>query len=232
MKKHIPNLLTLSNLICGALGIIQVFEGDLETATYLIWLAAAFDFLDGFVARALKVSGELGKQLDSLADMITFGLLPAFIMFRLLRTYSDSEWLPYIAFTIAAFSALRLAKFNIDTRQSDAFIGLNTPANTLFISALPFVLTKSPTILGLPTSTVLVIITIVFSILLVAEIGFIALKFKDFTWKNNKSKFILLAGALVLLIVFRQAALVYIIPFYILMSVIENLLTKENRHKT
>ncbi len=229
MKKHIPNLLTLSNLICGALGIIQVFEGDLETATYLIWLAAGFDFLDGFVARALKVSGELGKQLDSLADMVTFGLLPAFMMFSMLRTYSDLEWLPYIAFSIAAFSALRLAKFNIDTRQSDAFIGLNTPANTLFISALPFVLTGLPTIFGIPTSTVLVAITIVFSILLVAEIGFIALKFKDFSWKNNKSKFILLAGAIVLLIVFKQAALVYIIPFYILMSVIENLLKKRLR---
>lgn len=147
--KQIPNLLTLSNLLCGCLAIKFAFEWNLVMSAYLVGLAAIFDFLDGFAARLLKVSGEMGKQLDSLADMVSFGLVPGIMAFQLLKislftdvvyhegdVYHIIDSLAYLAFMIPIFSAYRLAKFNIDTRQTDQFIGLPTPANAIFFSSL------------------------------------------------------------------------------------------------
>ena len=223
LTKHLPNFLTICNLLCGCIGIVLVFQGNLYYATYLIWLAAVFDFFDGFVARWLNAFSAIGKELDSLADMVTFGALPAFIMFHLLNQTFPDSFIPYIAFAIAAFSALRLAKFNVDTRQSDSFIGLPTPANALFISALPFVI-ESNTTLGdfFSNGYSLSIITVVFSLLLVAEIRLFALKFKNAKWQDNKVRFIFIALSLVLIALFQITSIPMIIVLYILLSLPES----------
>ena len=143
--RHLPNAMTCGHLLCGCVGIVRVFEHDLITASYLIFLAALLDFGDGFVARLLKASSAMGKELDSLADMVTFGVLPAFMLFSLIGQEIDNQSvLPYSAFSIAVFSALRLAKFNIDPRQTDSFIGLPTPANALVVASLPLILAFQP----------------------------------------------------------------------------------------
>lgn len=219
LTKHLPNFLTICNLLCGCIGIVLVFQGNIFYATYLIWLAALFDFFDGFVARWLNAHSAIGKELDSLADMVTFGALPAFIMFHLLNLEFPSSYLPWIAFIIAAFSALRLAKFNIDTRQSDSFIGLPTPANALFISALPFVTAKENTIGDfISNGYVLLTITIIFSLLLVAELRLFALKFKNMSWQDNKIRFLFIALCLILIPVFQAASIPVIILIYIILS--------------
>ena len=137
MKKHIPNILTLSNLLAGCIGLVYAFNGNLVYASYAIWIAAIFDFLDGFSARMLKVSSPIGKELDSLADMVTFGVLPSVILFQMIGN-QPYEYLSYGAFILALFSALRLAKFNVDTEQTTTFIGMPTPAAAFFVSGLPF----------------------------------------------------------------------------------------------
>jgi CDP-diacylglycerol---serine O-phosphatidyltransferase len=137
MLRHLPNILTCCNLISGCLGILFLLEGRGIPAAYFVWISCLFDFFDGFAARWLKVSSPIGKELDSLADVVSFGVLPSFVMYKLLDNNTLVTYLPYIAFMIAAFSALRLAIFNVDETQTDSFRGLNTPANTLFISALP-----------------------------------------------------------------------------------------------
>jgi CDP-diacylglycerol--serine O-phosphatidyltransferase len=158
-------------------------------AAYFVWAAGVFDYFDGFVARLLKVSSPIGKELDSLADVVSFGVLPALVMYKLIGEHTTSEALPYIAFSIAAFSALRLAIFNIDETQTDSFKGLNTPANTLL-----------------------------FSLLLVSRIEIFALKFKNFTWADNKLRFTFLLLAVVLLALFQITAIPFIILLYIGLS--------------
>src|SRR6476620_6072036 len=137
MTRHIPNFLTCCNLICGCLGIVFVLEGRLVPAAYFVWAACVFDFFDGFAARMLKVSSPIGKELDSLADVVSFGVLPAMVMYTMIGNSTTSPALPYLGFMIAVFSALRLAIFNIDETQTDSFKGLNTPANSFFITSLP-----------------------------------------------------------------------------------------------
>ena len=129
IKNHIPNFITCLNLAVGCLAIIAIFEGKLDNIIYYILVAGIFDFLDGFAARMLKVTSAIGKDLDSLADMVTFGVVPSLLMFAMLKNNSSIEWLPYLALLIAVLSGLRLAKFNNDERQSDTFYGLPTPAN-------------------------------------------------------------------------------------------------------
>lgn len=219
IKQQIPNALTCANLVCGCFGIISVFQGSLDWAAYFIYMAALFDFADGFVARLLKVQGELGKQLDSLADVVSFGALPGFILFRLLNEAQGGEW-AYIAMLVPAFSALRLAKFNIDPRQSDSFIGVPTPANALLISALPFTGEHLPLLLSLP---VLVTVAVVMSLLLVAELPLLALKFKGWNWQQYKFQYILLLAGLVLLFTFKFAAIPLIILIYIGLSIIKKI---------
>lgn len=231
VKKSLPNFLTCLNLLCGCIGIVQAFQGSLITAGYLIWLAAALDFLDGFVARALHAYSEIGKQLDSLADMVTFGLLPSIILFILIQREDVAPYLPFIAFLVAVFSALRLAKFNIDTRQTTSFIGLPTPANALFISSFPVVIAQN-TLGAAPLFQhviFLVLVCLFFSYLLVAEIEMFSLKFKDFTWKNNKLVFIFLGISLLIFIAFKMLAVPIIILLYILLSVFSKKTTVINK---
>jgi CDP-diacylglycerol--serine O-phosphatidyltransferase len=214
--KHIPNLLTCCNLVCGCLGIIFLWEGNTIPTAYFVWGACLFDFFDGFVARLLKISSPIGKELDSLADMISFGALPAFLMYRLIGTASPSSYLPYVAILIAVCSAIRLAVFNIDETQSDSFRGLPTPANAIFLTALPFL--DFPGFDFIFSPMVLAAISVIFSALLVSRFELFALKFKDFTWAANKMRFTFLVLAVLLLAVFRQAALPLIIILYIALS--------------
>ncbi len=234
IKKHIPNALTCGNLLCGCLGIAVAFQGNLINAAYCTFVACVFDFFDGFAARALKVSSPIGKDLDSLADMVTFGVLPGVIMFQLLRIHFGYEilndsiqiseyWIPLIAFIITVFSALRLAKFNNDTRQSDRFIGVPTPANALFISALPFLAHSEWSLARYMTTPLPLLILIpILCYLLVAELPLIALKFKNYGWPDNKMRYILIISALLLLLTLNFTAIPIIIILYIILSLIEN----------
>jgi len=237
IKRHIPNALTCGNLICGIFGIIQVFEGNLANASMLIGAALIFDWLDGFIARLLHVTSPIGKELDSLADMVTFGVLPALMMLKLIENSCTSGtctlglfgfYKPYIALALAVFSALRLAMFNVDTRQSHSFIGVPTPANGMVVASFPLILAYnpeySPYILNF---NVLVIYSIIMSYLLVAELPLFALKFKNFGWADNQIKYIFLILSVLLLILLKFVAVPLIIFLYILISVIQNLLKKE-----
>ncbi|UJP63311.1 CDP-diacylglycerol--serine O-phosphatidyltransferase [Mongoliitalea daihaiensis] len=226
-KQHIPNSLTSLNLFSGMVGIYFAFQGDLTFAAYCIFLAAVFDFLDGFAARLLKVSSEIGKQLDSLADLVTFGVLPAFILFQLIEQNTSNTILPFIAFIIGVFSAVRLAKFNIDERQSDRFIGVPTPANALFISTLPFLMDKfGNSVAFLENAYVLVCLALICSFLLVAELPLIALKFKTKQWKGNEFRFILIILGATLILSLGWAGIPLLIITYIVLSVVEGLVQK------
>lgn len=218
MIRHLPNFLTCCNLLCGCFGIVFLLEDRGVPAAYFVWAAGVFDFFDGFAARLLKVSSPIGKELDSLADVVSFGVLPALVMYKLIGEHSASEALPYIGFSIAAFSALRLAIFNLDTRQTDAFIGLNTPANSLFITALP--LLPAPVGSWLYHDWVLVIIALVFSLLLVSPLEFFAFKFKNFRWAGNQLRFTFLLVAVLLLAFLKISAVPLIILLYIALSLV------------
>jgi CDP-diacylglycerol---serine O-phosphatidyltransferase len=218
IRKHIPNCITSLNVLCGSVAVVFIMKGVLTTAVLLIMLAAVFDFFDGMSARLLKAYSPIGKELDSLADMISFGLAPGLLMFKLLETsLFKSNVVPDLqsnlslsqllilgsAFLIPIFSALRLAKFNIDERQTSSFIGLPTPANALFISALALIQEHGsiPAIDHfLLTTPVLLGITLLFSWLLVAEIPMFSLKFKNFSFQSNKTRyvFVLLSAGLIL----------------------------------
>lgn len=216
MIRHLPNFLTCCNLICGCFGIVFLLEDRSVPAAYFVWAAGVFDFFDGFAARWLKVSSPIGKELDSLADVVSFGVLPALVMYKLIGANTTMGSLPYIGFTIAAFSALRLAIFNIDTRQSDSFIGLNTPANTIFITSLPLLPQNITT--WLFQDWLLVAITLVFSLLLVSPIEFFAFKFKNFNWRENQMRFTFLIVSVLLLIALNFTAIPLIILLYIGLS--------------
>lgn len=216
LVRQIPNALTSFNLVCGCLGIVALMQNVLVEPAYFIWAACVFDFLDGFAARALKVSSPIGKQLDSLADMVSFGVLPALSMFHWIDKTTENEYLPYIALVLAVFSALRLAKFNIDERQTDAFIGLPTPANALFITALPFLPEIFSTWMDNPYF--LVGTALVFSYLLVAPFELFALKFKHFKWRGNQLRFTFVALAGLFLVLWGAAGLVPAILSYLLLS--------------
>ncbi len=220
IKKHIPNTLTLSNLACGCIGIIACTRGDLVTASYMIWLAAIFDFLDGFVARLLNVSSPIGKELDSLADMVTFGVLPAFILFSLQDNLTNN-YLPYISFLVALFSALRLAKFNVDTNQSESFIGIPTPASAFFVSGLIFWPTESFLI---SSSVSILVISFALSALMVAPIPMLALKFKNYSIGNNIYRYLVVIVSLALLVTLKEKAFPIIISFYVALSLFVALL--------
>jgi CDP-diacylglycerol--serine O-phosphatidyltransferase len=227
-KSIFPNSLTLANLACGLMAIHAVFLGDLWQAATLVSLSLVFDFLDGFVARLLKVHSEMGKQLDSLADMVTFGVVPGFFVFKLFKIAMQEgepipDFLPYIAFLIPLFSALRLAKFNLDTRQSDYFIGLPTPANTILIFSVGLLAYYGDNehlrqILLHPL--LLTGLTIITSFLLVAELPLMSLKVKNLTWAENKGRFVLIGGIILLIVIFRFRAIAFIIPLYLILSLL------------
>ena len=226
LKKEIPNLLTLSNLLAGCLGLVFVMQNNLLAASYCIGISLICDFFDGFLARLLSAYSEIGKQLDSLADMVTFGVLPSMIIFQYLERTNDSieiegMLVSFIAFLLAVFSALRLAKFNIDTRQADSFIGVPTPANAILVASLPFILRTYPESQALIINpTVLIGYTFIMSFFMVMEVPLLAFKFKNFGWKENQIKYIFFGLSVVLLILLKFAAVPLIVGIYILLSFI------------
>ena len=226
LKKSLPNGLTCCNLISGCIAVSYALGGNAQTALLFIIIGAVFDFFDGFTARALKVSSPIGKELDSLADDITFGFAPSAIAFMMLKQCAVPDSLlgaqkiyPYAAFVMAAFSALRLAKFNLDERQTSSFIGMPTPANALFWGALAC--SVNAELLALP-ATAYIIILMVFgsSALLVSEIPMFALKFKNYSWKDNKVKYIFLALSLAVIIPFGIGGLAIAILLYLMLSLL------------
>ncbi|MEN7548993.1 CDP-diacylglycerol--serine O-phosphatidyltransferase [Rapidithrix thailandica] len=230
MKKHIPNLFTCGNLTCGCIGIDLCFQGNLTMAAYMMLFAGIFDFFDGFVARLLKVSSPMGKELDSLADMVTFGVLPGFIMMKFLYNGpmdNPLAYAAYVALLIPVFSALRLAKFNIDTRQSEQFIGVPTPANAFLIGFIPLMAAEFPQYAHLlQQEWLLISIIVVMSLLLVAELPMLSLKFKSFAFASNMWRYLLILGAVGLVALLGFAAIPLVIFYYIILSVTYNILGK------
>lgn len=216
MKRHIPNCITLMNQLSGIVAVMAAYESRFDIALLFMLMGAVFDFFDGMAARLLKVSSPMGKELDSLADMISFGLLPGMVAFRLLGPLAEVwEYLPYAGFVITLFSALRLAKFNIDTRQSDSFIGLATPANAILWVGAAY---GFPELLAGVSPWWTVAAAVVSSCLLVCEIPMFSLKFHNLRLKENAIRYVFLAGAVVLAALFRLKSLPMIIMWYLLLS--------------
>ncbi|MBQ8655978.1 MAG: CDP-alcohol phosphatidyltransferase family protein [Prevotella sp.] len=229
MKKHIPNTITCCNLISGCIATYWALCGIYDMALLFIVIGAVFDFFDGMTARLLHVSSPIGKELDSLADDITFGLAPSAILFDFLKQHATLlpwHYLAYAAFIMAAFSALRLAKFNLDERQLLGFIGLPTPANALFWAAL---LTGCEELLGAsPVGVWAVFVGMLLSCyLLISEIPMFALKFKHWGWRGNEIKYIFVLTSAVLLILFRVNGMAMVIAWYILLSIITSFKRKQ-----
>lgn len=225
VKNHIPNAITCCNLFSGCVACVMAFTGKFELAMLFIVLGAVFDFFDGMVARLLGVSSPLGVQMDSLADDITFGLAPATVIFSFMKSAlvypaflgTFAGVLPYFAFLIAVFSACRLAKFNIDTRQTTSFIGLPTPANALFWSSL--IVGGKEWLLGLEHAWALILgLIFLFSYFLVSEIPMFSMKFKNLSWKSNKRRYTFLAVSAPMLAL-GYLAPVAIISWYLIMSI-------------
>ncbi|MCQ2189457.1 MAG: CDP-diacylglycerol--serine O-phosphatidyltransferase [Paludibacteraceae bacterium] len=234
--KSIPNGLTCTSLFFGCLSVLCSIEGNFLFAMICILIGSVFDFSDGFAARALHASSPIGKELDSLADQVSFGVAPGFAMFYWMKGHANCtccEYLPYIAFMITAFSALRLAKFNVDERQTTSFIGLATPANAMFLSSL---IATADMLLKDGTNNwftdfccnpiVMTVITIVTSLLLVSEIPMFSLKIKHWGWKENERKFILVGFGIIAIAVSSVmglpfAAVFAIILFYIAMCFVD-----------
>ena len=266
---NIPNLFTASNLMCGVTAIVCLLAGRWDWACYLIYFAALFDFFDGFIARKLNQMSELGKQLDSLADMVTFGVAPGVLVFVMLvvqtstgvtykslldfhevtgsaishylGAFADGSWseisfLPFFGLIIPFFSLFRLAKFNIDTRQSTSFIGVPTPANTIFFTAFPLVWQQAYNQQNLDGALLnfmihpitLCVLAVVMGYLLIAEIPLFALKFKTFGWKGNEVRFLFLILSVLWLAIFFVWGIAFIILTYIILSLINNQLSKKD----
>ena len=226
--KNLPNAVTCCNLLAGATAVMMASEGQFRYAFLLIIAGAVFDFFDGMSARLLKVSSPIGKELDSLADDITFGVAPSAMVFEVLYTHDYPAWLqgvsnilPYVAFIMAAFSAIRLAKFNLDERQATSFIGVPTPANALFWGSL--IVGCEDVMLLSPYMTLLTVAMLLFcSYLLVAEIPLFALKFKKWGWKGNEVKYVFIISSIPLLAIFGIAGIAVVIGWYVILSVISN----------
>lgn len=256
---NIPNLFTAANLVSGCIAIILALAWRIDLAPFAIFAGAVFDFFDGFLARKLKVSSEMGKQLDSLADIVTFGVAPGIIMLVFFIgidlpaisgnkldywVHQISHWnlqyfWPFIALVIPFFSLFRLAKFNLDTRQSESFIGLPTPANTLFFMSYPLVaiygerdsqlMSSVSEFMFHPISISVAIIGM--SLLLVSEIPLFALKFKSFGIKGNEIRYVFLLISLIFILVFKAWALALIVFLYLVLSIIENYVLKTKKHE-
>ncbi|SEJ58552.1 CDP-diacylglycerol---serine O-phosphatidyltransferase [Cyclobacterium xiamenense] len=225
--RHIPNLLTCLNLLSGMIGIHIVMEEGPVFGYYFILAAAVFDFFDGFAARLLGVQSDIGQQLDSLADLVTFGVLPSFIVFYLIQASGVPAYLPYIGFLIGIQSAIRLAKFNVDERQTERFIGLPTPANALFFSTLPLLGQKVAFLSEIWNNPwVLSALTLIFSYLLTAELPLLALKFKHFGWKQNEFRYLMLLVSLAGIAIWGWAGIPIAVISYIFLSMISNRLEK------
>lgn len=248
IKKHIPNLFTLGNLFCGTLATVFAVQGDFFLTGLLVVLGIFFDFFDGFFARLLGVSGELGKQLDSLADMVTSGVVPGVVMFYMIRAVTminidelditvtfgrvdfDTGFLPYLGLVLTLAACYRLAKFNIDTRQSESFIGLPTPAMSLFVVSLPVIQMHTDIDFVkemISNNYFLIGVTLVLSYLMNAELPLFSLKFKNSGIKENIFKYLLILLSIVLLVTVQYLAIPIIIVVYILLSIVDNMKTKK-----
>jgi len=235
-KYYIPNFVTLLNLACGVLSVMAMLKEQVLWASAWIFIAAVFDFLDGTLARMLDARSELGKQLDSLADVVSFGVAPGIIVFSLLsancagscNALDRMHITPYFALLIPICSAYRLGKFNLDLRQETNFIGLPTPANAIFFASIPLVIFLQPQMHSLiqldffvdffSNTRVLAILTVFFSYLLVSEFKIFSIKVKTLGWAENKKTFILLILSVILLVLFSLNALPVIIVLYLLLS--------------
>ena len=222
-----PNAITCANLFSGCVGIVLAFKGELIGASYAIFLSAIFDFFDGLASRVLQSFSGIGKDLDSLADMVSFGVLPAVIMYQLFlhahQIAGVSQWLNFVAFLIPVFSALRLAKFNVDTRQSENFIGVPTPANAILIASFPMILNHHNRFYTpyLANPYVLTAFIIVMCTLLVAELPMMSLKFKSKDLHQNIYRYLLLLFSAILILFFKFAAVPMVIFIYVVLSVIQ-----------
>lgn len=230
----LPNILTLINLFSGCLGAVFVFSGKLELVPLCILISLVADFFDGFAARFTKTNSELGKQLDSLADVVSFGFLPGAILFYLIAAtthdapFETKLWVAAPGFLVTLFAALRLAKFNIDTRQNDGFIGLATPAATLFIAGVLLIHSHNPyglaTIIHSPVF--LYATTVVLSLLMIAELPMFSFKFKSFGWAGNEIRWLFIILSVVLWATLKFAAVSVIIILYVLISIAQKLFKK------
>ena len=238
IKAQIPNLFTMLNLFSGCVALVMVADLKFDLAFYFICLGIFFDFFDGFFARKFNVAGPLGVQLDSLADMVTSGVVPGYVMYQMLlnsRVFLVLEWhhivLPFLGFAITLGACYRLAKFNIDTRQTDSFIGLPTPANTLFITSLPLVADYFHNEIDLGFSYnrwFLIVVTLVSAYVMNAEIPLFSLKIKNFSFAKYKLQIFFLAVSVLMLIFLQILAVPLIIGFYVILSVINNIVNKKS----
>ena len=226
MMKQLPNIITCMNLFSGCVGVWFAFNGNYEGAALAVFLSAVFDFLDGMTARLLHAYSAIGKELDSLADIISFGMVPGAVVFSILST-QGFELYAFLAFLIPVFSGLRLAKFNVDERQTSSFIGLPVPANAIFWVGLALTLSdwfsRNPFIL--------IGIVFLFSYLLVSEIPMFSLKFKNLTWKDNKLQFVFLGGCILIIVVLMRKSISPLILWYILLSVVQ-IFTKKSEQSS
>lgn len=234
IKSQIPNVITLLNLFSGCVALVYASQGYFDWAFLFVCLGIFLDFFDGFFARMFKVQSELGLQLDSLADMVTSGVVPGLVMYQFLkRVVVDSwmfEFLPYVGFVITLGACYRLANFNIDTRQTDSFIGLPTPANALFIMSLPLVVLYEQNIIVsgfLNNQWVLVVITFLSAFIMNAEIPLFSLKIKNFSFKKNALQVFFLITSVILILLFRYFGIAMVILLYVVLSVFNNLLAKK-----
>ena len=243
IKKHIPNTITLLNLLAGLLALIHAFNGNYNEAFSLVCLGIFFDFWDGFFARIWKVQSPIGLQLDSLADMVTSGVVPGLVMYKMLGDIQENQAqynltedtyfmgvVPYLGFLITLASCYRLAKFNVDTRQTDSFIGLPTPANALLIMSIPMIQFHSEyegLVDFLSNPYVLVGITALSAYLLNAEIPLFSLKVKNFSWEKYKMQVVFLIISVILIALLEFIAIPIIILLYVILSVVNNTILKK-----
>ena len=237
--RHIPNMLTSGNLLCGAIATFMAIHGMIEVAAWLILAGALFDFFDGFVARALKAYSDIGKELDSLADLITFGLAPAAIYSSYNKFFlTGSFFTPYqhlnavqlvwvfSPFILTVFAALRLAKFNIDTRQSESFLGLTTTATGIFTASLGYMIVQNPEYFQWLRPSIVMFMILFFCMMLVSEVPMFSLKFKHFKWKGNEDRYVLLIIGVVCVALFSLGGIALVILYYILFSLGRKLYVK------
>ena len=239
IRKKIPNIITLINLFCGCGALVSVFNQEFIPAFFFLMIGGIADYTDGLVARALGVNSPLGKEMDSLADMVSFGVVPGAIVYQLLvfawngeTATGTLEWKAMPGFLISVFAGLRLAKFNLDTRQSTNFFGLNTPSCTMFITGLMLIYEFDS--LGMRDWVIqpyfLYAVAVLFSYLMVSDIPMFGFKFKQYGWQGNEHRYSFLVLALILLIVFQEVAFSVIVLLYILYSIIL-LLFKKDKHE-
>ena len=243
IKTHIPNSITLLNLLAGLFALIHAFNGNYNEAFSLVCLGVFFDFWDGFFARIWKVQSQIGLQLDSLADMVTSGVVPGLVMYKMLADIQENQLqynltedtyymviVPYLGFLITLASCYRLAKFNVDARQTDSFIGLPTPANALLIMSIPMIQFHSEfewLVDFLSNPFVLVGVTVLSSYLLNAEIPLFSLKVKSFSWEKYKMQVVFMIISIILIAIFEFIAIPIIILLYVILSVVNNTILKK-----